>query len=43
VYWLDLPERTSGLTDLDANPGVEKVRTVGDYTLYRVTACGLGS
>ncbi|EWT01504.1 hypothetical protein N865_10175 [Intrasporangium oryzae NRRL B-24470] len=39
VYWLDRPERSSGLSDLDHNPGVEKVRTVGDYTLYRITGC----
>ena len=43
VYWLDIPERTSGLAHLDANRGVQKVRTVGDYTLYRITACGLGA
>jgi hypothetical protein len=42
VYWLDRPERSSGLEDLDSNDGVEKVRTDGDYTLYRITACGLG-
>ncbi|NUR80354.1 MAG: hypothetical protein HOQ21_07930, partial [Dermatophilaceae bacterium] len=41
VYWLDRPERSSGLEDLASNPGVEKVRTDGDYTLYRITACGL--
>ena len=39
VYWLDRPERSSGLVDLDQNPGLEKVRTVGDYTLYRITGC----
>ena len=43
VYWLDRPERSSGLKNLDTVPGVEKVRTVGDYTLYRVTGCGAGS
>ena len=42
VYWLDRPERSSGLTDLDTVDGLEEVRTVGDYTLYRITACGLG-
>ncbi len=42
VYWLDRPERSSGLFDLDAVAGVEPVRTAGDYTLYRITACGLG-
>ena len=42
VYWLDRPERSSGLDDLDSNDGVEKVRTDGDYTLYRITACALG-
>jgi hypothetical protein len=42
VYWLDRPERSSGLFDLDAAAGVEPVRTAGDYTLYRITACGLG-
>ncbi|MCU1539011.1 MAG: hypothetical protein JWP82_3362 [Humibacillus sp.] len=42
VYWLDIPERSSGMADLDTVDGVEKVRTVGDYTLYRITGCGLG-
>ena len=41
VYWLDRPERSSGLFDLASVDGLEKVRTVGDYTLYRITACGL--
>ncbi|TQM62605.1 hypothetical protein FBY41_2642 [Humibacillus xanthopallidus] len=39
TYWLDRPERTSGLTDLDTVEGLEKVKTVGDYTLYRITGC----
>ncbi|MDN5789261.1 MAG: hypothetical protein L0H25_00130 [Micrococcales bacterium] len=43
VYWLDHPERTSGLFHLDRVAGLEKVATAGDYTLYRITACGLGS
>ncbi len=43
VYWLDRPERSSGLTDLADVDGVEPVRTDGDYTLYRVTGCGLGA
>ena len=43
VYWLDRPERSSGLTDLANVDGVEAVRTDGDYTLYRVTGCGLGA
>jgi hypothetical protein len=43
VYWLDRPERSSGLTDLANVDGVEPVRTDGDYTLYRVTGCGLGT
>ena len=42
VYWLDHPERSSGLTNLAHVDGVEAVRTDGDYTLYRVTGCGLG-
>jgi hypothetical protein len=42
TYWLDRPERTSGLADLDTVEGVEKVTTVGDYTLYKITGCGLG-
>jgi hypothetical protein len=42
VYWLDVPERSSGLSDLGAVEGVTEVRTVGDYTLYRITGCGLG-
>ncbi len=42
VYWLDRPERSSGLTDLETVDGLEEVRTVGDYTLYKITACGLG-
>ncbi len=43
VYWLDRPERSSGLKDLADVDGVEPVRTDGDYTLYRVTGCGLGA
>ncbi len=43
VYWLDRPDRSSGLKDLDTVEGLEKVRTVGDYTLYAITGCGLGS
>lgn len=43
VYWLDRPERSSGLKDLANVDGVEPVRTDGDYTLYRVTGCGLGA
>ncbi|WP_347352608.1 DUF6541 family protein [Intrasporangium sp.] len=42
TYWLDRPALTSGLMDLDEVDGVEKVETVGQYTLYRVTGCGLG-
>lgn len=43
VYWLDRPERSSGLADLAKVEGIEPVRTDGDYTLYRVTGCGLGA
>jgi hypothetical protein len=43
VYWLDRPERSSGLKDLADVDGLERVATDGDYTLYRVTACGLGA
>ena len=43
VYWLDRPERSSGLQDLADNDAVEAVRTDGDYTLYRITGCGLGA
>ena len=43
VYWLDRPERSSGLANLADVEGVEAVATDGDYTLYRVTGCGLGS
>jgi hypothetical protein len=39
VYWLDRPERSSGLADLAHVEGVEPVRGDGDYTLYRVTGC----
>ncbi|MER7071234.1 DUF6541 family protein [Terrabacter sp. NPDC000476] len=39
VYWLDYPERSSGLTGLADVSGVERVATDGDYTLYRVTGC----
>ncbi len=42
TYWLDKPERTSGLFQLDTQAGVERVASAGDYTLYRITACGLG-
>lgn len=41
VYWLDIPARSSGLKDLGKVDGVEAVRTDGDYTLYRITGCGL--
>jgi hypothetical protein len=41
VYWLDRPERSSGLFNLSTVPGLERVSTSGDYTLYRITACGL--
>ncbi len=40
VYWLDRPERTSGLFNLDRVAGLERVATAGEYTLYRITACG---
>ena len=43
VYWLDRPERSSGLFDLASVDGLEQVRSVGDYTLFRITACGLGT
>lgn len=42
TYWLDRPELTSGLFHLDKVAGLQKVETVGQYTLYRITACGLG-
>jgi hypothetical protein len=41
TYWLDRPELTSGLFHLGKAPGLEKVETVGQYTLYRITGCGL--
>lgn len=43
VYWLDKPERSSGLKDLAKVDGVRAVRTDGQYTLYRITGCGLGA
>jgi hypothetical protein len=43
VYWLDRPERTPGLFHLETVEGLEVVARAGDYTLYRITACGLGS
>jgi hypothetical protein len=43
VYWLDKPERSSGLKDLAKAEGVQAVRTDGEYTLYRITGCGLGT
>jgi hypothetical protein len=43
VYWLDRPERTPGLFDLEEVEGLEVVATAGDYTLYRIIACGLGT
>lgn len=43
TYWLDKPERTSGLFDLAGQTGLERIATAGDYTLYRITACGLGT
>jgi hypothetical protein len=42
VYWLDRPERTPGLFNLETVDGLEVVAKAGDYTLYRITACGLG-
>ncbi|HET7802235.1 MAG TPA: DUF6541 family protein [Humibacillus xanthopallidus] len=42
TYWLDRPERSSGLADLAKVEGLEKVTTIGDYTLYKITGCGLG-
>lgn len=39
VYWLDKPERSSGLMQLSTVPGVERVQSVGAYTLYRITGC----
>ena len=42
VYWLDRPERSSGLFDLASVEGLEEVRSVGNYTHYRIPACGLG-
>ncbi|GAA2036111.1 hypothetical protein GCM10009740_29050 [Terrabacter terrae] len=42
VYWLDKPERSSGLKDLGKVGGVVAVRTDGEYTLYRIIGCGLG-
>lgn len=42
VYWLDHPDRSSGLVRLATAPGLVKVATAGRYTLYRITACGFG-
>ncbi|MDN5794992.1 MAG: hypothetical protein L0H79_04495 [Intrasporangium sp.] len=42
TYWLDRPALTSGLMNLDRVDGLEKVETVGQYTLYRITGCRLG-
>ena len=39
VYWLDRPERSSGLFDLANVEGVEPVKTVGAYTLFTITGC----
>jgi hypothetical protein len=39
TYWLDRPERSSGLTDLEKVDGLQKVTTIGDYTLYKITGC----
>ncbi|MEO6996564.1 MAG: DUF6541 family protein, partial [Terracoccus sp.] len=39
VYWLDRPERSSGLFDLANVDGVEPVKTVGAYTLFKITGC----
>jgi hypothetical protein len=39
TYWLDRPERSSGLADLEKVEGLQKVTTVGDYTLYKITGC----
>lgn len=42
TYWLDRPALTSGLMHLDTVAGLAKVETAGQYTLYRITGCGLG-
>ncbi len=39
VYWLDRPERSSGLFDLANVDGVKAVKTVGAYTLFKITGC----
>ena len=39
VYWLDRPERSSGLFDLANVDGVEPVKTVGAYSLFEIVGC----
>ena len=39
TYWLDRPERSSGLANLKKVEGLQKVTTIGDYTLYKITGC----
>lgn len=40
VYWLDRPERSSGLIGLGGVDGLQEAARSGDYTLYRITGCG---
>ena len=39
-YWLNLYQRTSGITKLEEAPGFQQIGTAGRYKLFRIQACG---
>ena len=39
VYWLDRPERSSGLFDLANVDGLEPIKAKGTYTLFQIVGC----
>lgn len=39
VYWLDRPERSSGLVDLAHVEGLRPISTKGDYQLFMISGC----
>ena len=39
-YWLNLYQRTSGITKLEEAPGFQQIGAAGRYKLFRIQACG---
>ena len=39
-YWLNLYQRTAGITKLEEAPGFQQIGTAGRYKLFRIQACG---